>query len=80
MCNNTIGSFICSCNDGFLLAGDGRTCDGRLDIKIYPCTCKALGNFCVASRVSMYIYIMLRNAIIPRAMRKRTHYVCQCNA
>ena len=36
MCNNTIGSFICSCRDGFLLAGDGRTCDGRLDI-IHPC-------------------------------------------
>ena len=26
-CNNTIGSFNCSCNDGY--TGDGFTCDGE---------------------------------------------------
>ena len=27
-CNNTIGSYSCSCNEGFALAYDRRTCLG----------------------------------------------------
>ena len=27
-CSNTIGSFICSCNPGFALTYDARTCEG----------------------------------------------------
>ena len=29
-CNNTIGSYVCSCNDGFIIDVDGRTCDGEI--------------------------------------------------
>ena len=29
-CNNTIGSYFCSCNAGFIIDADGRTCDGML--------------------------------------------------
>ena len=28
-CRNTWGSFQCLCNEGYELAGDGRTCDGQ---------------------------------------------------
>lgn len=28
-CNNTIGSYICSCNKGYSLADDGKTCQGK---------------------------------------------------
>ena len=28
ICNNTVGAFECSCNEGFRLDEDGRTCDG----------------------------------------------------
>ena len=28
-CNNTIGSYVCSCNDGFIIDVDRRTCDGE---------------------------------------------------
>lgn len=28
-CNNTVGSFNCSCNDGFKLAEDLATCEGK---------------------------------------------------
>ena len=28
-CNNTIGSFICSCNEGFALINDKKTCKGK---------------------------------------------------
>ena len=29
MCTNTVGSFNCSCDDGFSLNTDGATCDGQ---------------------------------------------------
>lgn len=29
-CTNTIGSYSCLCGSGYLLASDGRTCNGRL--------------------------------------------------
>ena len=28
-CTNTVGSFVCSCNEGFTLASDGRNCTGK---------------------------------------------------
>lgn len=28
-CTNTIGSYICSCNEGYYLANDEKTCEGR---------------------------------------------------
>jgi len=30
MCNNTLGSFDCSCIAGFMLKEDRRTCEGLL--------------------------------------------------
>ena len=32
LCNNTIGSFQCSCNSGYTLSFDGRTCSGRIAV------------------------------------------------
>lgn len=29
-CNNTEGSFVCSCDEGFTLSTDGKTCVGKL--------------------------------------------------
>ena len=34
-CNNTIGSYICSCDEGYRLESDGRTCNGKSKTKIY---------------------------------------------
>ena len=28
-CNNTVGSFYCSCNTGYALTLDGKNCTGR---------------------------------------------------
>ena len=28
-CNNTIGSYYCTCLDGFTLQADSHTCEGR---------------------------------------------------
>ena len=35
LCNNTIGSFQCSCNSGYTLNGDGITCSGRITVTVY---------------------------------------------
>lgn len=37
MCTNTIGSYVCSCDTGYILSGDGRTCAGNI---IMPYTTK----------------------------------------
>ena len=29
VCQNTIGSYTCGCNDGFILDTDGRSCNGK---------------------------------------------------
>ena len=29
-CNNTIGTYFCSCNDGYFLTVDGRNCEGMV--------------------------------------------------
>ena len=29
MCNNTVGSYQCLCWDGYELANDSHTCDGK---------------------------------------------------
>ena len=33
-CHNTVGSYTCSCNSGFDLNSDGRTCTGTYTIII----------------------------------------------
>lgn len=33
-CTNNIGSFTCSCNTGYALASDNKTCNGELDQKV----------------------------------------------
>ena len=35
-CNNTEGSFECSCRDGYILDGDGKNCSGTG--MIHACT------------------------------------------
>ena len=28
-CNNSLGSYICTCESGFIIDADGITCDGK---------------------------------------------------
>lgn len=30
-CQNTVGSYTCSCNTGYTLSSDGYTCDGEIN-------------------------------------------------
>ena len=34
ICTNTIGSFICGCNNGYLLDADGTTCNGMYKLLV----------------------------------------------
>ena len=44
VCTNTVGSFNCSCNDGFSLNMDGATCDGLCSANV---SIKILINVCL---------------------------------
>ena len=38
ICTNMIGSFSCSCHEGFVLDNDGLTCQGKVILlKIFKC-------------------------------------------
>ena len=34
-CNNTIGSYNCSCEEGYVLESDGYNCTGKHSMKVY---------------------------------------------
>ena len=36
-CNNTIGSYLCACSDGYVLAADNYTCNSKLNIYWLDC-------------------------------------------
>ena len=33
VCDNTEGSYSCSCDDGYTLNSDGHACDGNFDLE-----------------------------------------------
>lgn len=37
-CSNTVGSYVCSCFDGYRLGSDGETCNGTISIHHYSIT------------------------------------------
>lgn len=39
ICNNTVGSFVCSCGVGYTLNADGVTCDGMVTTHSKSCFC-----------------------------------------
>ncbi len=38
LCNNTVGSYTCSCRDGYTLNGDSRTCTDVNECSTRPCS------------------------------------------
>ena len=34
-CKNTNGSYVCQCNKGFFLDGNGKTCSGTFERNLY---------------------------------------------
>ena len=46
-CTNTIGSFNCSCNNGYVLDEDGRSCNGMYIHVLMIINCLLLYNFCI---------------------------------
>ena len=35
LCTNTVGSYICSCESGYILEEDGHNCTGKQSILFY---------------------------------------------
>ena len=35
VCNNTVGSFVCSCNEGYSLTSNGFNCTGKLCVVVF---------------------------------------------
>ena len=52
VCINVIGSFQCSCNAGYELDSDQRTCIGMYSVLVCTCMC-----VCVSVCVSVCVYV-----------------------
>jgi len=61
-CTNTNGSFICSCDDGYTLDSDGRTCNGNLYIYIYIHLHTLL--FIASSLHTLFVYLNCNNILV----------------
>ena len=48
LCNNTVGSYQCSCNTGFILDSDQHTCNGRPNTNLIHI--RSIGIFCMYIR------------------------------
>ena len=44
VCTNTDGSFICSCEEGFTLDNDGKTCNGEYLLTLIICISQLFGH------------------------------------
>ena len=62
LCNNTVGSFECSCEDGYQLALDEKTCNG-------------LYAFTVWVFVGVCVYLFLQVTCV-HCMPQINHYKC----
>ena len=36
MCKSLVDRYVCACNEGYILNGDGKTCAGKLHMLIFP--------------------------------------------
>ena len=45
ICTNIIGSFVCSCNTGYELDSDQRTCVSEFKVQV---ECRIIGTQCVS--------------------------------
>ena len=68
-CNNTIGTFVCSCNDGFALTMNERTCEGMNMLKtvilkkyltFYYHIGKILFFVCYPNKIKIYYFYNIR--------------------
>ena len=68
MCNNNNGSFSCSCNTGFTLAADGKSCQGIHNGVVITCVTTTTDHLVVHATLDLHwrpmgnhvkVYIML---------------------
>ena len=57
LCNNSEGSFTCSCQDGYALEDDGRTCIGTL-LPYHVMIQDATSYICTTDISSIIIYVL----------------------
>ena len=66
-CHNTLGSYFCSCQSGYDLNSDGRTCRGESKRRItfhFPSKI----SLCPAPCISVLIILFVLNTILPDAV------------
>ena len=71
-CMNTNGSFVCGCNPGYMLDGNGRNCSGTFNFALHQIENQRVTVCSFVSTLSMYVFPFPLQTLMSAQMRQTT--------